>query len=310
MWVVMDVPLCSMTKFHEIGGYEVLGTLGQGARSTIYRVADATGHTYALKRVVKADADDQRFIDQAIAEHQVASALDHPRLRRSLKLIKQRQLIRLSEVLVLMELLEGKTLEKVEPNDLGRLCRIFCAAAEGLTAMHEAGYVHADIKPNNIMVLAGDEVKLIDFGQSCAIGTTKQRIQGTPDYIAPEQVLRHPITPQTDVFNLGATMYWMLTGRHVPTLIPKGEPGVRLRAPQEALQPPEEHNPAVPPALSKLVLNCVQTALEDRPADMSQVLSRLEVSCLQIDRRNGREIEPQAGNSGSTATRLASRTSG
>ena len=293
-----------MTRFHEIGGYEVLGTLGQGARSTIYRVADSNGKLYALKRVVKSDAEDQRFIDQAIAEHQVASALDHPRLRRSLKLIKQRQLIRLSEVLVLMELLEGKTLEKVSPDNLGQLCRIFHAAAEGLAAMHDAGYVHADIKPNNIMVLEGDEVKLIDFGQSCPVGTTKQRIQGTPDYIAPEQVLRHPITPQTDVFNLGATMYWMLTGRHVPTLIPKGEPGVRLRAPAEALQPPEEHNPNVTPALSKLVQDCIQTDLADRPDDMGQVLSRLEVACLQIERTQQRNNDGQ-GLNGSTRARLA-----
>ena len=63
--------------------------------------------------------------------------------------------------------------------------------------------------------------KIIDLGQSCPIGTTKSRIQGTPDYIAPEQVKRRTLGPRTDVFNLGATMYWALTGKNVPTLIPK-----------------------------------------------------------------------------------------
>ena len=82
--------------------------------------------------------------------------------------------------------------------------------------MHQMGYVHCDIKPNNILRNDKGEVKVIDFGQSCKIGTVKERIQGTPDYIAPEQVARRPITVQTDVFNLGATLYWALTGKAHP----------------------------------------------------------------------------------------------
>ena len=53
---------------------------------------------------------------------------------------------------------------------------------------------------------------MIDYGQSCRIGTIKERIQGTPDYIAPEQVARRPVSVATDVFNLGASLYWALTG--------------------------------------------------------------------------------------------------
>ena len=66
-------------------------------------------------------------------------------------------------------------------------------------------------------------LKIIDLGQSCKLGAIKSRIQGTPDYIAPEQVLRKHISHRTDIFNLGATMYWALTGKNVPTLIPKNE---------------------------------------------------------------------------------------
>jgi serine/threonine-protein kinase len=81
----------------------------------------------------------------------------------------------------------------------------FIAAAQGLRAMHQMGYAHCDIKPNNILRSESGQVKVIDYGQSCRIGTIKERIQGTPDYIAPEQVARRPISVQTDVFNLGAT---------------------------------------------------------------------------------------------------------
>lgn len=278
-----------MAEFHEIAGYEVLSTLGFGARSTIYSVRDPkAGGCYALKRVVKSSPSDQRYLDQAIAEHDIASRFDHATLRKSLKLIKQREFIRVSEVLVLMELVEGKTLEHYQPQSLLELVHICRQVADGLQAMHELNFVHADIKPNNIMLASkgekGGEIKIIDFGQSCPIGTQKERIQGTPDYIAPEQVLRKAITPQTDVFNLGATMYWLLTGKHVPTLIPKKGVGVQLRV-DDKVMTPAEINAEVPPALSSLVMDCVEKQPRNRPSNMGEVVNRLEIAGAQIARR-------------------------
>ena len=84
-------------------------------------------------------------------------------------------------------------------------------APDGLRPLRHQAQQHPAHRPTG-------EVKVIDFGQSCRIGTVKERIQGTPDYIAPEQVARRPITSQTDVFNLGATLYWALTGQDIPTL--------------------------------------------------------------------------------------------
>lgn len=273
-----------MAEFHEIAGYEVIATLGYGARSTIYAVRDRAGHVFALKRVVKSSPSDQRFLDQAVLEHEVASRFDHPSLRHSYKLIRQRNFIRTSEVLVLMELVDGVTLEQHQPPRLIDLLEVCKQVAQGLGVMHAGGYVHADIKPNNIMVTEGGGVKIIDFGQSCPIGTIKERIQGTPDYIAPEQVLRRMITPQTDVFNLGATMYWLFTRRHVPTLIPKNKAGTALRIP-ERCQPPIELNPEVSPALSSLVMDCVEPDPRNRPESMTHVVDRLDIAIAQIKRR-------------------------
>jgi len=277
-----------MAEFHEISGYEVLSTLGQGARSTIYEVRGRDGEIYALKRVVKSSPADQRFIEQALTEHEVASKFDSPLLRKSYKVIRNRALIRVSEVLVLMERVQGRTLEQHQPPDIFDLCAICQKAALGLAEMHEAGYVHADIKPNNIMVTGPRQAKLIDFGQSCPKGTIKERIQGTPDYIAPEQVLRRAITPATDAFNLGATMYWLLTKRHVPTLIPKTtamvgqlkDDNTVLR--QDKLPTPAELNDEVPPALSNLVMDCVQADPKNRPATMRGIAERFEIVGTQI----------------------------
>ncbi len=278
-----------MNVVNEIMGYEVLATLGFGARSTIFAVKDKHAQVFALKRVIKESNGDQRFLDQAIQEHEVASKFDHPALRKSLKLIRQRALIRTNEVYVLMELVDGLTLEHSKPDGMSQLCGVCRQVADGLSHMHELGYVHADIKPNNILLAGHDTVKIIDFGQSCPVGTVKQRIQGTPDYIAPEQVLRKEITPQTDVFNFGATMYWLLTNKHVPTLIPKGEPGMVIRKEKNSRQPPSEINAEVTPALSQLVMHCLETEPGNRPRSMREVSDRLEIAAHQFERlRSGK----------------------
>ena len=96
-----------MADFHQIAGFDVLATLGEGAHSTIYSVRDKKGQPMVLKRVIKEGPSQQRFIDQALQEHEVASKVDHPRVRKSIKVIKQRNVIRVSEVLVLMEMVKA-----------------------------------------------------------------------------------------------------------------------------------------------------------------------------------------------------------
>ncbi|MEM9109420.1 MAG: serine/threonine-protein kinase [Planctomycetota bacterium] len=286
-----------MAEFHQIAGFDVVATLGEGAASKLYRVRDKHGKEFCLKRVVKNASNEQRFIDQAVTEYEVSKNLDSPLIRKCHKLIRQRALLRTSEVLVLMELVEGRTLETLKFKSMVGYCKVFHAAAKGLKVMHDGGYVHADIKPNNIMVTDEGQVKLIDFGQSCKNGTVKQRIQGTPDYIAPEQVKRRPITPKTDLFNLGATMYWLLTGERVPTMMPRKDRGetIQLRS-EEAergpLTPPIELVPDCPPALSNLVVECVAKDPQDRPDHMQAVMDRVEIAAGQAKRAQASEPNP------------------
>ncbi len=267
-------------------GYEVLGTLGYGARSTIYQVRDSEKKIFALKHVVRRVPTDQRFLDQAICEHEVASRFRYPSLRRSYKVIRQRRFIRTTEISVIMELVDGESLEQHPIDDMMVVCGLIQQVSSGLHEMHTAGYVHADIKPNNIMVNAAKQVKIIDFGQSCPSGTVKERIQGTPDYIAPEQVLRRRITAQTDVFNLGATLYWLLTRKHVPTMIPKSDSGMEIRH-SASVPHPRELNPKVPPALSSLIMNCVEKKPDNRPESMIIFQERLDLAISQIPKEGG-----------------------
>jgi len=299
-----------MDQDYELGGFRVVTTLGHGARSTIFLVEDPQDKAmYALKQVIRKSPADQRFLDQAITEHDIACQFNHPTLRRSIKVMRIRRLLRLHSMLMLMELVEGQTLENDPPKSMSSLVKMFMRICDGLHAMHVMGWIHADIKPNNIMLTHNRDVKIIDFGQSCPTGTVKERIQGTPDYIAPEQVKRHRISPHTDVFNLGATMYWLMTGQHVPTLIPKGHGRTVLSA-QGKATPPHEINPAVPPALSSLVLQCVREDWAERPANMVRVRERLRYALAQMEGKSLADMpsnphmeasEPPPGSAGSTA---------
>ena len=266
---------------NQLFGFEVLASLGRGARSTIYAVKDKDNQVYALKHVVKRELTDQRYLDQALVDHENSSKFNHRNLRRSFRVIRHRKLIRTDEIAVLTEFVDGLSLEEGQIKDVLTACELFGQVAMGLKVIHDARLVHADIKPANILVTEEGIVKVIDFGQSCEIGTIKPRIQGTPDYIAPEQVKRQPITPLTDVFNLGATMYWLLTGQNIPTMLPKGEPGAVMKQNNDC-PPPQEVNSTVPTALSRLVMDCIQPELRNRPESMDQVFARLELSAAQI----------------------------
>lgn len=266
-------------------GYNVLLELGRGAASAIYLVQDPKSkQVWALKHVVRETQKDQRFLDQTESEHEAATKFDHPAIRRTDRLIKNRKLMTVKEIFLVMEYVDGVSLERQPPASFAQALDIFKQVARGLAHMHTRGWVHADMKPNNVVVTDDGSIKIIDLGQSCTVGTVKERIQGTPDYIAPEQVHRRPITPKTDIYNLGATMYWVLTSTHIPTALPKGDSLVTSLDDEfiEKPRPVTELNPRVPQRLSDLIMECVQVDPEKRPENMDKVADRLDLIHAQI----------------------------
>ena len=271
-----------------VGGFTILKRIGAGARSTIYLAIDEQEEEQvALKRVIYERPEDSRVFEQTVNEYKVASRIDHPYVRKCYTLRKIRSMFKLKELLLSMEYFDGMTLENSPTLSLGDVLLVFRMVADGLNAMHQQGYVHCDMKPNNILLNKSGSIKIIDLGQSCKIGTTKQRIQGTPDYIAPEQVKRKPLNPKTDIFNLGATMYWALTGKNVPTLIPKTN-SYGLPVAQE-FKAPHELKEQIPIRISKLVMECVQNDPAERPPNMMTIVSRLDLIIHSIF---GSKIKP------------------
>ncbi|HWL92886.1 MAG TPA: serine/threonine-protein kinase [Phycisphaerae bacterium] len=280
-----------------VSGYNILSKLGEGARSQVYQVVHpSTGQVFAVKRVLREAGEDTRYLDQAINEYNIAAKMRHPTLRKAFELKRIRKLLRLVEIQVFMEFVDGTSLDKARPARLERTVEIFLRVGDGLQAMHDEGFLHADIKPNNILLAYKGDVRIIDFGQCCEIGFRKPRIQGTPDYIAPEQVERLELTPQTDIFNFGATLYWALTGQTFATVLAKGK---KKAEPRKAAPSPEPAtiNQDVPRDLSRLIMECCEHNRADRPRTMKDVLARLGAFLPPPARGKNEQAAPSAARS-------------
>ncbi len=259
-------------------GYDVVDSLGEGAGSAIYVVSrPESGQLYALKHVRRKAEKDVRFIEQLENEFEVSKHFAHPGLRKSIDCKVTRNLLRKPlEAALIMELFDGSPLDTRGGREPGYVVDVFIQVAEALASLNGKGYVHCDLKPNNILVDASGLAKVIDFGQACPVGTVKPRIQGTPDFIAPEQVKCLPVDVRTDVYNFGATAYWALCGKSLPTLytLKRGENSFLV---DDVMASPCSCNPFVPEALSNLVMECVRTNPAKRPASLADVARRLEI---------------------------------
>ncbi len=282
----------SGTQTLEVPGCQVVQFLGSGARSTIWHIRDIdTNESFALKRVVRRQSDDDKFLAQATNEYEVGSQLDHPGVRHIYRIKRVKRWLSLREIHLIMELCEGKSVQEARPEDIQEVLRIFVEVAAAVGYMNAMGFVHADMKPNNIVLAPDGKVKVIDLGQSCPLGTIKERIQGTPDFIAPEQVQRRPLDARTDVFNFGASLYWTLTGKPIPTILPKKGSVTMLK--DLHVKPPEQLNAEVPPSLSKLVMDCVEMHPPNRPTSMGELGKRLDLIAHAIKRNKQAEQAAQ-----------------
>src|SRR5690606_12617272 len=133
--------------------YVVLERLGEGARSTIYAVQDpTTRQQFALKHVIRNATKDIRFIEQMETEFEISRQFVHPNLRRTYDLkIHKSMLLKVTEAFLVMELVHGKVLDQRLPASMIDIVDTFLQCSSGLKAMHELGFAHCDIKPNNIL---------------------------------------------------------------------------------------------------------------------------------------------------------------
>jgi serine/threonine protein kinase len=143
--------------------------------------------------------------------------------------------------------------------------------------MHKQGVLHADMKPNNLILGRGTQVKVLDYGLAWIKGEPKDRVQGTPEYMAPETGSHKIVNERTDIYNLGATMYRLATLQLPPLAIalPDGLP-VTEKTFHELLVPVRKRNPMVPEGFADLIEQCLKFNANKRPERMSEVQGTLD----------------------------------
>jgi serine/threonine-protein kinase len=201
-----------------VGSYRIERRIGSGGMGTVYRATPVTGVTrqpVALK-VVKRGMDSEDVLARFMRERQILAGLAHPNIARLL----DGGLTADGRPWFAMELVDGEPLTTwCDARRLGvaRRVELFLGACEAVAYAHRNLVVHRDLKPANVLVTDAGEVKLLDFGIAKlldgAADATRTRAAMTPEYAAPEQFARGPVTTQTDVWQLGLLLHELLAGR-------------------------------------------------------------------------------------------------
>jgi serine/threonine protein kinase len=266
--------------FGSIGSFKIIDTLGSGANSSILHIRrEADSREYALKLVPIEKKEDQKYLEQAKHEFRVGQMLNHPNLVKVHAFETEGGWFSgAKKGKLLIEYVPGQTMDKLPLMRMAKLVRVFERIADGLTHMHKQGVYHADLKPNNLIYDRGTRVKVIDYGLAWIKGEPKNRVQGTPEYMAPETVEHKLINERTDMYNFGVTMYRLVTLQLPPPWVTAGEASLPMtpKVFMEHLKPVRAINPLVPEPLANLIHSCLQPKATSRPERMSQIQGTLD----------------------------------
>ncbi len=240
-----------------IGGYRLLRQLGRGGMGTVYEAEDnASGRRVALKLIAPEYANSNDAVERFRREGRLASTLAHPRCVFVLSADEEA-----GRPYIVMELMPGRTLEDLveEQGPLAPATAIgyILDVLDGLQEAHRLGFIHRDVKPSNCFLDTDGRVKVGDFGLAKSLVPSDRLTQtgsflGTLLFAAPEQIKGEQLDPQTDVYSVAATLYYLLTGR---APFAGGDAAATLaRTVSEAAPPMRSLRPELSPALDAVVL--------------------------------------------------------
>ena len=289
------------------GRYELIEKIGDGGMAVVYKAKDRLLNRFVAIKILKPEfIKDPKFIDSFRRESQAAAGLSHPNIVSVFDVGKEGNIY-----YIVMEVLEGDTLSDIirrdGPLDEMRAIDIAKQIAQALSSAHKKNIIHRDVKPHNILMSEDGTAKIADFGIAKAVNSgtivnNTSTVMGSVHYLSPEQARGGYVDARSDIYSLGIVLYEMLTGS-VP-FDGDNPVSVAMMHMNEAVQPPSRINPAVSPALDKVVLKATAKHQPDRyksADEMYEALVQAENSI--VSERSGMGLRefyaiPRDGGSG------------
>jgi serine/threonine-protein kinase len=273
--------------------YELDGVVGRGGMAEVYRARDLRlDRTVAIKTLRADLARDQTFQARFRREAQSAASLNNPSIVAVYDTGEDLS-TGTSIPFIVMEFVEGRTVRDllIEGHRLlpERTLEIISGTLRALEYSHQAGIVHRDIKPGNVMVTRNGDIKVMDFGIARAMSDTQAtmtqtaQVIGTAQYLSPEQARGERVDARSDLYSTGCLMYELLTGR--PPFTGDSPVAIAYQHVRENPIPPSRRDPDIPPWADAIVLKAMAKSPNDRyqsaaemNADIQRAASGMQVA--------------------------------
>jgi eukaryotic-like serine/threonine-protein kinase len=279
------------------GRYRVERELGYGGMATVYLAHDEElQRPVAVKLLLEHLAGDEAFRARFVREARLAGRLSHPNVVGVYDAGEAD-----GRPFIVMEYVPGTSLAQSARLAPGRVVELGVQACAGLQHAHDAGLVHRDVKPANLLVRDDGTLKIADFGIARAAESTRHTqagtLLGTAAYLAPEQIAGADATPASDVYSLGAVLYELLTGRPPYAVASLADLAAQQR--EGVIEPVRDLEPAVPPEVEAAVMHALAREPRFRPAsaaDLAQELSTTSVVQPTLPLRRRRTVNLRGRN--------------
>ncbi len=263
--------------------YEILEQIGSGGMSYVFKaLCHKLNRLVAIKLLKEEFSSDNGFVSKFKMEAQSAARLSHPNIVNIYDVVDEGNLH-----YIVMELIEGITLKNYISKkgclDIKEAIGVAMQVAQGISAAHEQGIIHRDIKPQNIIIARDGKVKVADFGiaRAASSQTLSATAVGSVHYISPEQARGGYSDVRSDIYSLGITMYEMVAGR-VPF---QGDNTVTVALAhlETPITPPSYYNEDIPVGLENIILKSTEKKPEYRYTSMVEVIADLRHALVDPD---------------------------